>query len=64
AEAAEETDYSQAYCRQLAGAGRVEAMKVADVWLINRDDLLEYQRNVRPGRPKGVEESDREQVGQ
>lgn len=55
AEAAEETEYTQAYCRQLAAAGRVSATKVADLWLINREDLLEYQRNVRPGRPKAVE---------
>ncbi len=58
AEAAQETRYTQAYCRQLAAAGRVGATKVADLWLINRKDLLEYQRNVRPGRPKGVEGDD------
>ena len=57
-EAAQETDYSRAYCRQLAAAGRVEAMKVADLWLINREDLLHYQRNVRPGRPKGSDGND------
>ncbi len=61
AEAAEETEYTQAYCRQLAAAGRVGAMKVADLWLINREDLLEYQRNVRPGRPKDVEGNNRRQ---
>ena len=58
AQAAEETDYTQAYCRQLAAAGRVQAMKIAALWLINREDLLQYQRTVRPGRPKGSDGND------
>ena len=57
-EAAQETDYTRAYCRELAATGRVEAMKIADLWLINREDLLQYQRNVRPGRPKGGDGND------
>ena len=42
-EAAQLTGYSQAYVRQLARKGQVEARKVSRDWLINRDELLEYK---------------------
>jgi len=37
------TGYSQAYMRQLAQRGRVEARKVGRDWLVNRESLLEYK---------------------
>jgi excisionase family DNA binding protein len=51
-EAAELTGYTQDYCRQLAGAGRIEAQKLGRWWLVNKESLLQYQANVKPGRPK------------
>jgi len=38
------TGYSQAYMRQLARSGGVEARKVGRDWLIHRESLLAYKR--------------------
>jgi len=56
--AAEISGYRRAYIRQLANEGRIEAEKIADVWVINRESLLHYQENVRPGRPRKEEAAD------
>jgi len=56
--AAEISGYRRAYIRQLAAEGRIEAEKIADVWVINRESLLQYQENVRPGRPRKEEAAD------
>ena len=37
------TSYSQAYLRQLAQRGRIEARKVGRDWLIHRRSLLAYK---------------------
>jgi excisionase family DNA binding protein len=46
-------DYTEAYIRQLAIAGRIKAQKLGRDWLINKEDLLAYKARVRPGRPRG-----------
>jgi excisionase family DNA binding protein len=51
-EAAELADYTPTRIRQLAKNGRVEARKVARIWLINKESLLQYKAQVRPGRPR------------
>jgi excisionase family DNA binding protein len=40
------TSYSRAYLRWLANQGRVEARKAGRDWLIHRESLLEYKRQM------------------
>lgn len=66
-EAQELTGYTGDHLRRLCNAGKVDARKIGKggagghggMWLINRDDLLEYQRTTKPGkqaRPDRVRE--------
>jgi len=51
-EAAELTGYARAYIRQLILRGRIKAQKVgAGLWLVNKQSLLDHQRNAQTGRP-------------
>jgi excisionase family DNA binding protein len=45
-QAGELTGYNVKYLRWLAGQGRVEARKVGRDWLISREDLLAYKREM------------------
>lgn len=54
-EAAELAEYTAYYIRKLAQEGKIEAEKVGRDWLVNRESLLEYKANVRPGRPRETE---------
>jgi excisionase family DNA binding protein len=51
--AAELTDYSRAYVRQLANRGRIDARKVGRDWLIERQSLEAYRQQMEalgPGK--------------
>jgi len=58
-DAAELTGYNTEHLRLLCREGKVRARKIGKggagghggMWLINRDDLLEYQRTTKPGKP-------------
>ena len=52
AKGAKLTGYSREYVRVLARDGKIQAAKVGRDWLVNKESLLEYQANVKPGRPK------------
>ncbi|MBU0493688.1 MAG: helix-turn-helix domain-containing protein [Chloroflexi bacterium] len=47
AEAASLTGYSRLYVRRLAREGCITASKIAQEWLIERDSLLDYARQMR-----------------
>ena len=40
------TDYSQAYIRQLARAGRIRSRKMARDWLVHKGDLLAHKEKM------------------
>ncbi len=44
-EAAELSGYVREYLRDLANEGKIQARKVATVWLINRRSLLDWVRH-------------------
>ena len=51
-DAAELVDYTSAHVRGLAMAGRIEAQKLQGVWIVNKRSLLNYKKQVKPGRPR------------
>ncbi len=44
--------YHVKHVRKLIRQGRIDARKVARDWLVNRDSLMAYKQNVKPGRPR------------
>lgn len=50
--AAELTGYTREYIAALCRGEKVKAQKIGRDWLVDRESILEYQANVRPGRPK------------
>ena len=53
AEAVELTGYHIEHVRQLVRRGDIEAVKIAGrTWLVNHQSLLDYQANVKMGRPR------------
>lgn len=46
-EAAKLTEYSVQYMRRIVRQGRVQARKWANVWMVHKESLLEYQREMQ-----------------
>ena len=54
-EAAGLAGYRRAHIRYLAINGKIQGRKIGRDWLINGQSLMDYKRQVKPGRPRQTE---------